>query len=166
MAILGFEIEEIQRALALMDTSELEEIVWEEEGRYLRIRSPYSPPVFAPNPISIPAPTAPQPLLALPKAPTPASTPSVAPPDVPAEDQIVLTAPMVGVFYRSPKPGDPNFIEVGQRISQEQTIGIIEAMKIFSEIPAEHSGIVIAIPAPDGQMVREGTPLVILKKGD
>ena len=71
---------------------------------------------------------------------------------------------MVGVFYRTGKPGDPPLIEVGQRIVRDQPIGIIEAMKIFSEIPAEHGGIVVAIPANDGQLVQAGTPLVILKR--
>ena len=59
---------------------------------------------------------------------------------------------------------DPNHIEIGQLIAREQPIGIIEAMKIFSEIPAEHGGIVVALPAQDGQLVQSGTPLVILKK--
>jgi acetyl-CoA carboxylase biotin carboxyl carrier protein len=71
---------------------------------------------------------------------------------------------MVGVYYRAGKPGDPPLVEVGQLIAKDQPIGIIEAMKIFSEIPAEQGGMVVAIPAKDGQLVQAGTPLVILKK--
>ena len=80
------------------------------------------------------------------------------------EDHLPLVSPMVGVFYRSGKPGDPPLVEIGQVVAKDQPIGIIEAMKIFSEIPAEHSGIVVAVPAEDGQLVEAGTPLVILRK--
>jgi len=47
---------------------------------------------------------------------------------------------------------------------REQTIGVIEAMKIFLRDPAEHGGVVVAVPAKDGQLVQAGTPLVILKR--
>jgi acetyl-CoA carboxylase biotin carboxyl carrier protein len=77
--------------------------------------------------------------------------------------EIALVSPMVGVYYRSGKPGDPPLVEVGQVVVRDQPIGIIEAMKIFSEIPAEHGGTVVAVPAQDGQLVQAGTPLVIVK---
>ena len=160
MAILGFEFEEISRMLALMESSGLEEIVWEDENRYLRISSPRSavPAEASVPPTQSVSASAPPPRSAAQRAIT--SKASAALPD----DQIALVSPMVGVFYRSGKPGDPPLIEVGQRITRDQTIGIIEAMKIFSEVPAEHGGVIVAIPVQDGQLVQAGTPLVILKK--
>jgi acetyl-CoA carboxylase biotin carboxyl carrier protein len=66
---------------------------------------------------------------------------------------------MTGTFYRSPGPNDPTFIEVGQAAEAGQTIGLIEAMKIFSEIHSETAGTVMEIPAQSGQMVQPGQVL-------
>ena len=167
MPILGFEIEEIERLLALMDASDLDEIEWEGENRCLKV-------------VGIRTTTAPQPAapaaLALPRKSRSAGTlnprdrraaqRAIAPKEVVGfgADEVALESPMVGVFYRSGKPGDPPLVEIGQIVARDQPIGIIEAMKIFSEILAEHGGVVIAVPAVDGQLVQAGTPLVILKK--
>ena len=74
-----------------------------------------------------------------------------------------LVSPMVGVWFRAPSPADPNFIEVGDRVERGQTIGLVEAMKVFNEITAEASGVVAEIPATNGQLVETGQPLVLLK---
>ena len=76
---------------------------------------------------------------------------------------IPLASPMVGVFYHAPSPGEPNFLEIGDRVERGQTIGLIEAMKVFNEITAEASGVVAEIPAGNGQLVETGQPLVLLK---
>lgn len=159
MAILGFEIEEISRVLALMASGQLEEIEWEEADRYLKVTGPRN---AAP---AESAPAAPPPVRTQ-SVPPPVARKQIAPPDpAPApRDEVALTSPMVGVFYRAGKPGDAPFIEVGQRVVVDQVIGIIEAMKIFSEIPAEHSGVVVSIPAKDGSLVQAGSPLVILRR--
>ncbi|NLH98558.1 MAG: acetyl-CoA carboxylase biotin carboxyl carrier protein [Chthonomonadales bacterium] len=75
---------------------------------------------------------------------------------------IALTSPMVGVFYRSPGPGEPPFVEVGDPIEEGQTIGMIEAMKVFSEIPSDSAGVVAEIVAADGQLVRADEVLLYL----
>lgn len=164
MAILGFELDEISRLIALVEAGSLEELLIEEEDRSLRIRGPRpaqreAAPAMAASP---------EPVRAQPALPRPAvrqkAIRAASPAAEPAEDQIALVSPMVGVFYRAGKPGDPPLVEVGQRIMKDQPIGIIEAMKIFSEIPAEQGGIVVSVPAKDGQLVQAGTPLVILKK--
>lgn len=74
-----------------------------------------------------------------------------------------LPSPMVGVFYHAPSPGEPNFLEIGDRVERGQTIGLIEAMKVFNEITAEASGFVVEIPVGNGQLVETGMPLVLLK---
>lgn len=159
MAILGFELEEIVRLLQMLEESDLDEIVIKEEDRFLRIRGPRRARAVAaaPSVVDSPAPVLSKTPPALPAKP---DTPAMAA----AEDEIVLTSPMMGMFYRSEKPGAPSMVNIGQTISVGQTIGIIEAMKIFSEVPAEHAGVVVAIPAQDGQLVQLGTPLVILRK--
>ncbi len=162
MSILGFEIEEIARMLALMEASDLEEIEWEEADRYLKV----SGPRIAPQSVGAAPAVAVQHAAQLAPAPRRAAQKAIAPKASAGigEDEIALVSPMVGVYYRSGKPGDPPLVEVGQVVTRDQPIGIIEAMKIFSEIPAEHGGLVVAIPAVDGQLVHAGTPLMILKK--
>ncbi len=156
MAILGFELEELARLIALVETGDLDEIVLEEEGRRLRIRGPRSLQKKAVQAVGTALPTyLPAPLLRKPAAPPE--------PPSPAEDTVPLVSPMVGVFYRAGKPGDPPLVEVGQRVTKDQPIGLIEAMKIFSEILAEQGGFIVAIPGKDGELVQAGTPLVILK---
>ncbi len=165
MAILGFEVEELARVLALMGTSDLEEIEWERPGRYLKVGSLRTPGQEPSTGAGIEPAIAPLPAR-LPQTRRGAEQKSIAPRPAAeiAEDEIALVSPMVGVFYRTGRPGDEPLVDIGQVIKQDQPIGIIEAMKIFSEIPAEHSGIVVAIPANDGQLVQAGTPLVIVRR--
>ncbi len=165
MAILGFEFDEIARVISLLETSGLEEIVWEEENRYLTAVSKSTAPASLPlsrnfTPQALPPPVAQR---ALPRKPKTAAASSGKTAAL-ALDQVALESPMVGVFYRSGKPSDPPFIEVGQTVVKGQVVGILEAMKIFSEVEAEHSGVAVSCPAKDGQLVQAGTPLIILKR--
>jgi acetyl-CoA carboxylase biotin carboxyl carrier protein len=81
----------------------------------------------------------------------------------PAKHPGVVKSPMVGTAYRSPEPGAPTFIEVGSRVSQGDTLLIIEAMKTMNQIPAPHSGKVTTILIENGQPVEFGEPLVIIE---
>ena len=73
-----------------------------------------------------------------------------------------FTAPLVGTFYQAAKPGTPPFVKEGDTITKGQIICIIEAMKIFNEIEAEHSGIVKKILVKDGTPVEYGQALMII----
>jgi acetyl-CoA carboxylase biotin carboxyl carrier protein len=73
-----------------------------------------------------------------------------------------ITSPLVGLFYRSSSPDAPPFVEVGDYVEVGQTICIVEAMKVFNEITADHAGLVTAIPAVNGKLVQAGDPLMIL----
>ena len=75
---------------------------------------------------------------------------------------IIVTAPMIGTFYRSPGPSEPPFADAGDMIENGQTIGIIEAMKIMNEIAADTGGIVVEYLAANGQPVEYGQPLLRL----
>ena len=157
MAILGFELEDIAHLLMLVETQGLDELVFEEDGRYLRIRGPRKakakrgPETASPSTVSRPH-AIPR---ALPRPPEAEPAP---------EDQIQLVSPMVGIFYRAEKPGAPPLVKVGDTVSVNQTVGIIEAMKVFSEFKSEFDGTIISIPAQDGQLVQTGAPLFVLKK--
>ena len=97
-------------------------------------------------------------------APTAATGPAAAKaPSDPSKHPGVVKSPMVGTAYRSPEPGSPPFIEIGARVSQGDTLLIIEAMKTMNQIPAPHSGKVTTILIENGQPVEFGEPLVIIE---
>jgi acetyl-CoA carboxylase biotin carboxyl carrier protein len=76
---------------------------------------------------------------------------------------IRVEAPLMGVFYRTSSPDDPPFVEVGDTVEVGQVIGLIEAMKVFSEVPSEVGGRVREIPAKNAMLVQPGDTLVILE---
>jgi acetyl-CoA carboxylase biotin carboxyl carrier protein len=77
----------------------------------------------------------------------------------------LVRAPSLGVFYRSPKPGAPPFVEPGSRVDSDTTVGLVEVMKLFSSVPARCAGTVTHVLAADGAMVAEGQPLVAVRPG-
>lgn len=80
----------------------------------------------------------------------------------PVEEGHIVKSPMVGTFYRSPSPGSPSFIEVGQTVSDGQTLCIIEAMKLLNEIESDAAGVVKKILVENGQPVEYGQPLFVI----
>lgn len=80
-----------------------------------------------------------------------------------AEDEHVITAPMIGTFYVAPAPGEEPFVRPGDYIEEGQPIGIIEAMKIMNEIAADRSGEVLEVLAENGETVEFGSPLVRIR---
>jgi len=87
-------------------------------------------------------------------------TPTGSGPEAPGK---VLEAPIMGVFYRSPAPGEPPFVDVGDSVQAGQPVGMIEAMKVFSEVLAEQGGRVLRIVAENGTLVQPGDPLFELE---
>jgi acetyl-CoA carboxylase biotin carboxyl carrier protein len=71
-----------------------------------------------------------------------------------------VKAPLTGVYYAAPAPTDPPFIKVGDTIKAGQTIGLIEAMKVFSEIASDASGRIVAIKVCGGEVVKKGAILL------
>jgi acetyl-CoA carboxylase biotin carboxyl carrier protein len=95
---------------------------------------------------------------------TPAQQPvsQGAPPSA-ATNGYVITAPLVGTFYRRPAPTEPPYVEIGDRVEKGDTVCIIEAMKVMNEIKAEHAGVVERILAEDGKPVEYGQPLMVIR---
>ncbi|MCA1596744.1 MAG: hypothetical protein LC772_10025 [Chloroflexi bacterium] len=87
-----------------------------------------------------------------------------APPLIPAplSDSITIPSPMTGVFYGAATPTDPPFVQPGDLVREGDPIGLIEAMKVFSEVLADRSGRVLRILATNGQLVQQGDALVEL----
>ena len=79
------------------------------------------------------------------------------------EDSIVIRSPMMGTFYRSPAPGAPPFVEVGQAVEPETTVCIIEVMKLMNSIEAGAHGTVVQVLVDDAALVEAAQPLIVLR---
>ena len=108
-----------------------------------------------PMPSAIAAPVAAP--AAAPAAPEPAVQ---APTAAPEPQGVEVTAPMVGVFYAAPAPGDEPFVHVGSKVKAGETLCIIEAMKVLNEVTAEADGEVLEICVADGDLVEFGSCLM------
>lgn len=129
------------------------------EPQVVHVAAPAAAAPAAPQPMipaAAPAPAAPAPAPAAPK-------PAAAPAAPAAVDGVEIASPMAGTFYRAPAPGEPAFVNEGDRVTQGQTIGIIEAMKLMNEIEAEVSGTVVKITADNGKPVTPGQTLIVIK---
>ncbi len=79
------------------------------------------------------------------------------------EGLVAIKAPMVGVFYRKPKPDKPPFVEVGDHVNKGDVVCLIEAMKIFNEIESEVSGTIVKVLVEDASPVEYDQPLFLVK---
>ena len=98
------------------------------------------------------------------------SSPTISPepptsPPIEQKKLLDIVSPMVGTFYRAPTPDDPPFVEVGDRISNGQTVCILEAMKLMNELEAEVSGQIVEILAQNGEPVEFGQVLMRVDPG-
>jgi acetyl-CoA carboxylase biotin carboxyl carrier protein len=159
------DLRKIKKLIDLLEESNLAEIEikeGEESVRLARVpKGGYAAP--APAPVvhhAAPAPAAPvMPM----HSPSEAATGGTHKPhghDLPAGH--VVRAPMVGTFYASPAPDKPAFVSVGQAVKAGETLGIIEAMKMFNPIEADVSGTVLAIQCESGQPVEFDQPLFVI----
>ena len=159
------ELEDIERILDLVRQHDLAEFELEREGLKLRVRKAGAS--FSPLPVpveQIPQTIAPPPPAVL--SPIPGGAPSAAPPEVEAGEPLelaVVKSPIVGTFYRSPEPGAPAFVEVGQRVKKDQVLCIIEAMKLMNEITSEYEGEIISAYVENGKPVQYGERLFAIK---
>lgn len=73
-----------------------------------------------------------------------------------------ITSPMTGIYYSAPSPGSPPFVKEGEQVTAGQVIGLIEAMKVFNEVPSPTSGTVSKLVVESGQLVNLGDPLLYI----
>ncbi|MBM2577602.1 acetyl-CoA carboxylase biotin carboxyl carrier protein [Jannaschia sp. Os4] len=153
-------IEALARILADNDLGEIEVAREYGEDDSLEVRVSRQS-AAAPAPVAMAAPAAPQ--AAVPQA-VPSASAATAPAaaEDPAQDPGAVTSPMVGTAYLAPEPGASNFVSVGDKVAEGQTILIVEAMKTMNQIPAPRAGTVKRILVADGDPVEFGAPLVIL----
>ena len=157
------DLRKIKKLIDLLEESNLAEIEIKEGEESVRLARVPKGGIMAAAPMqyaAAPLPAAPP--LAMPmQSPTEAATGGQAKPsDLPPGD--VVRAPMVGTFYASPAPDKPAFVSVGEAVKAGDTLGIIEAMKMFNPIEAEVSGTVLKVLAESGQPVEFDQPLFVI----
>jgi acetyl-CoA carboxylase biotin carboxyl carrier protein len=158
-----FDVRRVRRLVELMQEFELAEIDLRQADQRIRLRKDQDPIVvpggYAPPPqmAAAPAPSAPQPLSAGGQAPASATAESAA--------GQFITSPMVGTFYVSSSPDSPPFVKVGDQVGPDTVVCIVEAMKVFNEIPAECSGKITAVLVDNGAAVEYGQKLFRVEKG-
>jgi len=160
------KIHEIRELIKLIDESSIQEFNLETEGGKLSLKKASQEMVAVSSPAAQAAP-APAPAPAAAAAPVqavPAAEPEKA--VLQAEDESSLHAivsPMVGTFYKAPEPGKPPYVQVGDKVSKNTVVCIVEAMKLFNEIEAEVDGVIVKVLVEDGQLVEYGQPLFLVK---
>lgn len=158
-----FDLEKLRELIALMESHGLTEIdLRRQDQRWKLRRGPAevmqvipasgfpAPPLHAP---------APAPLAAAIALPVPAA------PAVDNKDVVVIKSPTVGTFYEAPSPGDPPFVAVGSKVSQDSVVCIIEAMKVFNQITADLNGIITEVLVKNNDPVEFGQPLFRVRLG-
>jgi acetyl-CoA carboxylase biotin carboxyl carrier protein len=149
----GFDRGLIRELAQLLNEAGLTEIEVERDGVKVRVARQGAP---APLVAAAPTPT-------LRPAVTAESTQPAGPSSELASHPGCIKSPMVGTAYRAPEPGSPAFVDIGTRVSQGQTLLIIEAMKTMNHIPAPRSGIITHVLFENGQPVEFGEPLVVIE---
>ena len=152
-----FDVRRVRRLVELMNEHDLGEILLQQGEQRIKLRRGGEQATV----IATPAAPAPAAVPVAPAAPTPPPAGSAAAAATDAGPTI--NSPMVGTFYVSSSPEAAAFIKVGDQVGPDTTICIIEAMKVFNEIPAETSGKIAAILVENGAPVEFGQPLFRLE---
>jgi len=155
---MSIDYEKIKRLIALMEQNQLTELSVEEDGFTITIKAEQPQPAHAPQP-TLHAEAQP---IEMAMGPLVEPEEEVVEEEAPAGNLEEIRSPMIGVFYRKPAHDAPPFIEVGAQIEDGQTIGLIEAMKVFSEVPSEIAGRVVELRAENGKLVQAGDVLVVV----
>lgn len=139
-----FDVKTVEALVVLMAENDLNEIYLKDGNQHLRLRRGG---LMAPVPMSAaPAPAA--------HASAPASAPSATAPAAPAKSSLVeIKSESVGTFYSQAKPSDPPFVKVGDRVTPNKVVGLVEVMKTYSEILANCTGTIVEIVVENGKYV-------------
>ena len=158
------DLRKIKKLIDLLEESNLAEIEIKEGEESVRLARVPKGGLIAAAPAPVmhhAAPAAPAPAMPM-NSPVEAATGGSAKAGAELPPGHVVRAPMVGTYYASPAPDKPAFVSVGQAVKAGETLGIIEAMKMFNPIEADVSGTVLAIQCESGQPVEFDQPLFVI----
>ena len=159
--------EDIRALISAFQSSDWDEMSLQYGDTRLDLTRNGHPPVGRQNAPVAAAPAAPVAAPAAASAPVapPAPAAPSGPTSVAHPDGQKVTSPSLGLFWRSPQPGAPSFVEVGQQVDAEDTVCIVEVMKLMNHVKAGVSGKVVAILVDNGAMVEFGQTLVVVEPG-
>ncbi|MFN4841341.1 MAG: acetyl-CoA carboxylase biotin carboxyl carrier protein [Phycisphaerales bacterium] len=155
------DIRKLKELVRLMVENDLSELNLQDQAETVAVKRGYNGvPVVHQAPVMMAAPAA-----HATAAPAPAAAAAGAEVGAAASDAGLkaITSPMVGTFYSSPNPDSPAFVKVGQAVSADTTVCLVEAMKVFNEIKAETSGTIERVLVQSGQAVEYGQKLFLIK---
>lgn len=147
------KIDEIKAIAEIVAANDLAELKLEREGFTLEIKRGST--VVAAAPVAVAAP-----VVAAAPAPAAAAAPAAAP--APA-NRVTIDSPLVGTLYRAPSPEAAPFVKVGDKVTPDTVVCIVEAMKVMNEIKAEKSGVIRDILVENGSAVEFGQPLFVIE---
>ncbi|MCS6959779.1 MAG: acetyl-CoA carboxylase biotin carboxyl carrier protein [Pseudanabaenaceae cyanobacterium SKYGB_i_bin29] len=143
---MDWNLDQLRELLKILNETDITELTLESGDLKLQVRKSETVAV------AVPSRAAP--------APTPVAETAPSPPTPDSRKLVDVVSPMVGTFYRSPAPGEPPFVEVGEVVKKGQTVCIIEAMKLMNEIEAEVSGRIAEILVENAQPIEFGQVLM------
>jgi acetyl-CoA carboxylase biotin carboxyl carrier protein len=146
----------VDRLAGLLERSDMTELEVEAGGTGIILRKATVP--AAPTAPAVPPEAAAR--VHAPDADVAAGRAGPATSDPPATTRMAVMAPLTGIFYASPTPGSPPFVEVGREVVVGQVIGLIEAMKLFNEIKSDKAGRVVRVVPENGALVKAKHPLI------
>ena len=146
-----YNVKKLRRLIELMKEHDLSEIDLKEADHHVRIKRGGEVIATTAAPVALPA--------------TRQSAAEPSRQSAADAGMLVIKSPMVGTFYKASGPDSAAFVKVGDRIGPEKTVCIVEAMKVFNEIPAGVSGQVVAILVENGAPVEFGQPLIKVDPG-
>ena len=151
MSLTAKDVEEIMK---LLDSSSFDRLSLEVDGMKIELERSGAAPR---------APAAP----AAPPAPAAVAAPAVAAASVARKSTeaglVEVKTPLLGIYYRAPKPGEPPFVEVGSKVDTDTVIGIVEVMKLMNSVPAGVKGEVVEILGRNGELVEHGEVLLLVR---
>ncbi|OQR58299.1 acetyl-CoA carboxylase biotin carboxyl carrier protein [Bacillus sp. CDB3] len=160
-----FKIQEVRELIKLIDSSNIDEFEYKKDGTTIKMKKRGN------EVITVQAPVTKQ--VMQPAAPVEVETTvAAAQVEVPKQEEKTavqnenlhkITSPMVGTFYSSSSPDTPQYVSVGDKVSKDSIVCIVEAMKLFNEIDADVEGEIVEILVNNGQLVEYGQPLFLVK---
>jgi len=150
-----FDLDRLRELIELMETHGLTEVSLRRGDEKWRLRRGSSELVQT---VSYPAAAVAPPIV-------PASSPATPQPEPESDETVLITSPTIGTFYTAPTPEDPPFVTVGKPVQPDTIVCIVEAMKVFNQIPAELSGTIVEILVNNGDAVEFGQPLFRVRPG-
>jgi len=157
-----FDVLKVRRLVELMKEHELSEIDLRQGDQRIQLRrgAQIDAEVVQPQVVNAGQ--------AIPVAPAPAPAAAAETPKAEPESDTtkMINSPMVGTFYSSPDPDSPAYVKVGDHVGPETTVCIVEAMKVFNQIPAEISGKIVSVLLESGESVEYGQPMFKVDAGE